>query len=308
LNGPKPPYGGKVRVHDSRDESQLEWKGCTKRGTELKFNKAVFDNDGIIVISSVEPHYFAGFTGGRKFLLPALAGHRSIELNHSLALDNRSMILRLEGNPVHEDLMEALGIFDRNDDIFSIQLVLNRDHRVSFARSGHIISSFDAAVEHAKEVYVVPVESKADIIIAVATPPMDLDLYQSQKAIESVRLALNDQGIVILVSPCRDGIGIRDFYDLLASGGNVFDKIKQEYRLGFHKAAKFAELLGKSKIFAVTELQSEILRAISISPFKNIQDAVDEATRLKGNNSRILVVKDACLTVPVPKGLNVQAT
>lgn len=300
LGGPRPPYGGEVAVHDSRDPSQLKLIGRTSRGTELSFNKRLFDTDGIIVIGSVEPHYYAGFTGGRKFLLPALAGFRSIEMNHSLALDDRSTILRLEGNPVHEDFMEALDMFHRYDDIFSIQLVLNRDHQVGSAQSGHIVHSFTSAVESAKQIYVAPVGAKADIIIAVARPPMDLDLYQAHKAIENVKLALKDQGVVILVSPCRDGIGPRGFYDLLASGGDVFANIRKRYRLGYHKAAKLVQLSKQAKLFAVTDLQPRILRHISIAPHKDVQSAVDEATRLKGKESRILVVLDGCLTVPLP--------
>lgn len=301
LGGPVPPYGGRVMVHNSKDDSQLKSMGRTSRGTELQFNKQVFDAEGIIVIGSVEPHYFAGFTGGRKFLLPALAGYRSIEMNHSLALDEGSGVLRLEGNPVHEDFMEALEIFNRHVDILSIQLVLNRDHRVSYTLSGHIVDSFNSAVEHAKEIYVAPVESNADVVITVATPPMDLDLYQSQKAIENIKPALNDHGVVILVSPCPDGIGIRNFYDLLASGGDVMMKIKEGYRLGYHKAAKLVELQRRAKLFAVTNLPSESLSAISIASFKNVQSAFDAATRLKGDDSKVLVVLDACITVPVPR-------
>lgn len=301
LGGSLPPYGGKLIVHNSKDNSLLRSAGRTSRGTELQFNRLVFDADGIIVVSSVEPHYFAGFTGGRKFLLPSLAGFRSIEMNHSLALDARSTILRLEGNPVHEDFMEALGIFDRNDDIFSIQLVLNRDHQVSYASSGHITDSFTDAVEHAREVYVAPVESKADIVISVATPPMDLDLYQAQKAIENVKPALKDDGVLILVAPCQDGIGIRAFYDLLASSGDVFEKIRKGYRLGYHKAAKIAELLTKAKLFAVTNLKPEVLNAIAISPYRDVQSAFNYATKLKGKDSHVLVVLDGCLTVPVPR-------
>jgi nickel-dependent lactate racemase len=268
----------------------------------LQLNKHVFDADGIIVLGSVEPHYYAGFTGGRKFLLPGLAGYRSIEMNHSLALDENSSILKLEGNPIHEDFMEALGIFDRYEDIFSIQLVLNRDHEVSYTVSGHIVDSFNGAVERAKQIYVAPVKSKAEIVVAVATAPMDLDLYQAHKAIENVKPALNDDGVLILVSACPDGIGPRGFYDLLASGGDVFSKIKQGYRLGYHKAAKIAELQKRAKLLAVTDLQAETLNAISITPYRGIQDALDAATRLKGHDSRVLIVLDGCLTVPVPGG------
>jgi len=301
LGGAFPPYGGRVVVHNSRDESQLRSIGRTSRGTELQLNKLLFDADGIIVIGSVEPHYYAGFTGGRKFLLPALAGYRSIEMNHSLALDESSAILRLEGNPVHEDFMEALDLFDRYDDIFSIQLVLNRDHQISYSASGHVIESFESAIALAKEIYVAPVDAKRDIILTVARPPMDLDLYQAHKAIENVKPALRDQGVVVLVSPCTDGIGPRGFYDLLASGRDVDAKIREGYRLGYHKAAKLVQLMKRARLFAVTDLQPGVLRDISIVPCRNVQSAIDEASNLKGTDASILVVLDACLTVPVPK-------
>jgi lactate racemase len=303
LGGPRPPYGGGVVLHNSGDDSQLKSIGRTSRGTELQFNTQLFDADGIIVVGSVEPHYYAGFTGGRKFLLPGLAGVTSIEKNHSLALDERSTILRLEGNPLHEDFMEALDIFDRYDDIFSIQLVLNRDHQVSYTLSGHIVESFNRAVDHAKEIYVVPVDTKADIIVTVARPPTDLDLYQAHKAIENVKPALKDQGVMILVSPCLDGIGPRNFYELLAYGGsvNAFNITKDKYRLGDHKAARIAQLLKEAKLFGVTTIDPKITRAAGITPYEDLQSAVDAATNMKGNDSRILVVLDGCLTVPVPK-------
>jgi nickel-dependent lactate racemase len=301
FGGPDPPYGGRVVLHDSTDESQLKEIGRTSRGTELKFNKEVFDADGIIVVGSVEPHYFAGFTGGRKFLLPGLAGFRSVEMNHSLALDQNSKVLQLEGNPVHDDSMEALDLFDRYEDIFSIQVVLNHDHQVSNAYAGHVVNSFKAAVERAKAIYVAPIEAKADIVLAAARPPMDANLYQSHKAIENVKLALKDEGIIILVSPCDEGIGPSNFYDLLASGTSISKAIKEGYKLGYHKAARLARLTKQARLFAVTNLPSETLNRISIIPCRDVQSAVSVASTMRGINSRVLVVQDGCVTVPVPK-------
>ncbi len=99
LGGKTPPYGGTVVVHDSKDPTSLRPIGKTSRGTELSFNSLLFDADGIIPVASVEPHYFAGYTGGRKFLLPALAGLDSITNNHCLAAEETSRVLRLEGKP-----------------------------------------------------------------------------------------------------------------------------------------------------------------------------------------------------------------
>jgi nickel-dependent lactate racemase len=301
LGGEAPRYGGKIVVHDSNAASSLKPLGRTSRGTELSFNSNVFEADGIIAIGSVEPHYFAGFTGGRKFLLPALAGFRSIEMNHSFALDERAKLLALEGNPVHEDFMEALEIFARSEDIFSIQQVLNREHQAAFASSGHIINSFMNAVERAKQTYAPSVRGKADIVVAVAKPPLDLDLYQSQKAIENAKLALSDGGILILVSKCPDGIGNQAFYKLLASPEEMKRVMTKGYEFGLHKALRIEELLGKARIFAVTDLPSKILERVSISPFRDAQSAFDEATRLMGKESSVLIVDDAGVTVPVPE-------
>jgi nickel-dependent lactate racemase len=300
LGGESTPYGGKVAIHACRNTSVLKPLGQTSRGTELFLNSQLFEADGIIAIGSVEPHYFAGFTGGRKFLLPALAGFRSVEMNHALALDERAKVLALEGNPVHEDFMEALEIFGRNNDIFSIQMVLNCEHQPAFASSGHIINSFMSAVNRARQTYAPSVEAKADIVVAVAKPPVDLDLYQAHKAIENAKLALTDGGVLILVSKCPDGIGNEAFYNLLTSPDKI-GKLTKGYEFGLHKALKITQLLSRAKIFAVTDLPSNSLEKISISPFRNVQSAFDEATNLKGNESRVLIVDDAGVTVPVPE-------
>jgi len=301
LGGTNPPYGGKVAVHNSKDEGSLTPLGETSRGTKLMMNSNLFNADGIIAIGSVEPHYFAGFTGGRKFFLPALAGYRSVEMNHSLALDENSKILALNGNPVHEDFMDALQIFNRNEDIFSVQLVLNMKQEITYTSSGRIVNSFEDAVEHAKEVYTTKVKEKADIIIAITKPPLDLDLYQSHKSAENVKLALKEDGVLILVSKCADGIGNRAFYDLLAGGESAISKAKESKPFGCHKAVKFSELLKKAHFFAVTDLPPTILNSIGVQAFSSVQTALDEATRMKGAQSQVLVVDDAAVAVPVPE-------
>ena len=293
-----PPYGGEVRIHDSRDNSSLVEFGRTRRGTKLLINRLLAEAEGIIVVGSVEPHYFAGYTGGRKFLLPGLAGLESIVMNHALAADESSRIIKLEGNPVHEDFMDALDRFGRFDDIFSIQLVLNAQHQVSYASSGHIVHSFVKAVERAEETYVPPVKGRADIVISVAKPPMDCDLYQSQKALDNVKLAVNEGGIIILVSRCKDGIGDRGFYNLL-TGADSMDP----HKFGFHKAVKMKKLLQNTTVFAVSDLPPTVAKSISITPFPDIQTAFDRATEIKGKHANALIVLDGGLVVPKPSEL-----
>lgn len=299
VGGKAPPYGGRVVVHNSKDPTTLKQVGKTSRGTELSFNSLLFDADGIIPVASVEPHYFAGYTGGRKFLLPALAGIDSIASNHCLAAEDSSRVLRLEGNPIHEDFMEALQMFGRFDHMFSIQLVLNVKAQTSYSCSGHIVQSFKRAVEYAKEIYVPKIQEKADIVISVNKPPLDIDLYQSQKALQNVELSVKEDGIIILVSSCPEGIGDSNFYKLLTSKDGGAGK-ENSRKFGYHKVVKLQNLLKRASIFAVTSLPDEVPKAIGLTPYRDLQKAFADATRIKGKNSRVLIVLDGAITVPVP--------
>ena len=298
IGGDAPPYGGKIAIHNCRDKDSLRLLGRTSRGTEVYLNSLLFDADGIIPVTSVEPHYFAGFTGGRKFLLPALAGFNSIVTNHCLAGEKDARLLALEGNPVHEDFMETLSMFGRIDDIFSIQLVLNRESQVSYACAGNILESFKQAVEHAKDIYVPKISRKADIVVSVNEPPLDIDLYQSQKALQNVEYAVKQGGIIILVSSCPEGIGDEHFYKLLTSD-KANTNGENARKFGYHKVVKLTNLLNNAQVFAVTNLPASIPKAIGLTPYQNAQEALADATKAKGKDSEVLVVLDAAITVPV---------
>jgi nickel-dependent lactate racemase len=291
----------KIIVHDGMKEENLVYKGLTKNDTEMWINKNVYEAGSLIPIGSVEPHYFGGFTGGRKFLLPGLSGYKTIEQNHRLVLRDGVETLKLEGNPVHEDFIDALKTL-KGKPIFSIQTVLNREKNLYAATAGDINESFYEAIKFAKEVFCVSIKEKADIVVTVAPYPMDVDLYQSLKATDYGKLALKENGILILVSKCRNGIGPSKFYELLSSSNSlkeVFDVVTKEYKLGYHIAAKIAELNSWAKMWGVTQLEDEIMRKAFIRPFSSIQNAIDEAINFKGKNAKIIFLMDGSITVPI---------
>ncbi len=291
------PY---IFAHDARADQDMVYIGRSSLGTELKINKLVAEARKIIVIGSVEPHYFAGYTGGRKAFFPGVASYKSIEQNHLHALEPNAKTLALEENPVHEDMIDSMG-FLRQKEIFAIMIVLDKDHRIYAAASGNIDDSFKSAVEKAKEVFIVKIPEKADIVVTVAKHPMDIDFYQSQKAIENAKLVLKNKGIIILVSQCASGTGDTQFIKLLSSCSTppeVFNRIKEGYVLGYHKAAKLAEINLWAEMYAVTELPEEILRSMHIKPFNSLQTALDESIQKKGKNSKVLFMIDGSLTVP----------
>ncbi|MDR0887578.1 MAG: nickel-dependent lactate racemase [Candidatus Methanoplasma sp.] len=288
----------RIICHDAKT-SECVNLGTSKNGTPMEVNKVAVEADRLVIITSVEPHYFAGYTGGRKSFLPGVASFRTVEANHKLAMSKAAQSLALKGNPVHEDMMDALEVV-KGKEIFSIQMVLDRHQNIYKAASGSLNPAFDRAVEWANEVFSVPIPEKADVVISVAPYPMDVDLYQSQKALDNGKWALKEGGKIVMVSKCREGIGHATFLTQLSTSKDpkqVLENLKAEYKLGYHKAAKMAEISIWADIWAVTDLDPEIIRSANITPFPSVADAVKEALRLKPD-AKFIVLMDGSVTIP----------
>lgn len=291
-----PQLKEKIHIHKAL-ETPHDYYGTTSRKTEVFFDPIIQKYSKIVVIGSVEPHYFAGYSGGRKGFLPGLAAYKTIEQNHKFALEKEAKNLALKGNPVHEDMEEAVKFIPK--DIFAMNMVLNQYRQVFACSSGNIFSSLYEAVRQAEKVYCVPAP-KRDIVLAVAPYPLDVNLYQAQKAIENGKIALNDGGILILVAQCRNGIGPDTFYQLLKKSStpqDALDSLKEGYKLGYHKAGKIAELTTRAQIWAVTDLEPDILRDVFMKPVGSVQQAIDDAIEEKGGE--VLVLPEASMTVPL---------
>ncbi len=289
-----------IVVHDARKDEDMVFLGKSSNGTEMFVHKEGVAAHKIIIIGSVEPHYFAGYTGGRKSFLPGIASYKTIEQNHKLALVPEACGLALKGNPVHEDMIDALKTVKK--EIFSIMTVLDKDHSIYAVTAGDIHASFDAAIDKANDVFCVPIEKKYDIVVSLVKFPADIDLYQAQKGIDNAKLALKEGGIMILVAKCRCGIGGKAFADLLGSCDTpqeVLDTIEKGYKLGYHKAAKMAEIGLWAQMWGVTDVEPAVLEKLFIKPFSSLQEAMDGAFKEKGEDTEVLFLMDGSLTVPM---------
>ena len=292
-------FARQIFVHDARNADELVRIGTSSLGTEMIINRRVLAAEKILVIGSVEPHYFAGYTGGRKGILPGVAGFKTIEQNHAHALDPRAKSLALEGNPVHDDMIDALDLLKNR--IFGIMAVLDKNHEIYCITAGDINSSFTQAVQKAEEVFVAPVSGPSDVVVSVSRYPMDIDLYQAQKSIENGKLILKEGGILILVSACWDGVGDEVFFNLLSLSAvpeEVFNNIKGKYELGYHKAGRLAEVFLKAKVWAKTELPDDVLEKIFMRPVNDLQKALDEALEMKGSDAKVIFLADGSVIVP----------
>lgn len=290
----------KIVVHDARDDSMLDYYGKTRYGNAMWLDRIVARTDKTVVIGSIEPHYFAGYTGGRKALLPGIAGYRTIEQNHSLALHANAKPLMLDGNPIHEEMRDCVAALGEKR-VYSIQMITDKNGNMHKAYTGPIIPTFEIAAHEARQIFTTRVARQADIVVTIAQPPFDMDFYQTLKAIEHGRLALNHGGILIIVSPCKQGLGPASFSRLFEKKDSIeraASKAISEYSLGDHNAYNLMTLRNQAQIWAVTEISQKILDNGGIRKFTSLQEAIDQAIRQKKQGQCILFLMNGSISVP----------
>lgn len=295
-------FDNRIFIHDCRDDNSLTHLGYTSRGTPVEVNRKLTDAECVIAINSVEPHFFAGFTGGRKSLIPGLAGFSTTVLNHSLAKFEDSKSLNLDTNPVNQDLEEAVRLI-KEMPVFSIQLVTSLRGDIVGIFCGDMKTAFEKAVKRARDAYTVDIENKYDIVFAVGEAPLDINLYQLQKAQEHGAEAVADGGILVVVGACNEGTGSDYFMKLAddypAPESALSSKAMSDNRFGIHKLVKTARRLKKIKIWYVTKLDDKLIRKVYYEPKKSLQVALDEALGMLGRSARVAVLRDACFILPV---------
>jgi nickel-dependent lactate racemase len=301
-------HAERISSHDAKRAAGLVHLGRTSRGTEVWVNRLLAEAQSVVVINSVEPHYFAGYTGGRKSLFPGLAGYETVWANHRLSMEQGSEHLRLAGNPVHEDLEECLTLGIAGKKVYSIQLVLDKDHRIGFASAGTLDRSFAAALAVADKQFVLRLERRYEAVVAVAPHPMDCNFYQTNKAIQAGALAVKDGGILIVVSECPYGLGENQtLYDMLSAADSPADALararQQDYKLGVQQATRIASILERAEIWVVSSLEDETVRSMFMTPASSVQQAVDAALAQQGEAAQLLFLTEASITVPRVQGV-----
>ena len=196
----------RLLVHDGYDSAQLIEVAAP--GGQVKINRAVMESDRIVAINSVEPHFFAGYTGGRKSIIPGVAGADTVERSHAGAMTEQAGILLVEGNPVREFIHSRSRFLDAKI-IWSIQVVLDKNDKIAAAFAGDIDKTFAAACVEARKHYVVEIDEPYDIVIGAIHPPLDLSLYQAMKGWELPMAGVRDGGVLVMTAPCREGVGAK---------------------------------------------------------------------------------------------------
>ncbi len=263
--------------HDCKNCKELVYVGHTTFNTPVYINKKVIEADRRILTGSVVHHYFAGFGGGRKALIPGVAGWETIQHNHSLMFDDRAVSGRLEGNPVHEDLLEAARMVGGD---FLINTVLDQNNKILGIFTGDMYEAHLAACRMADYIYGVEIEDKADVVIASCGGyPKDINVYQAHKALSNAMQALRQGGQLILLARCSEGIG-SEAYEQWASKYQLLSELesalRKNFALGGHKAFTVGRLLQRGRVYLVSDLNPEKARMLGFFPVSSLEEAVDK--------------------------------
>lgn len=282
------------------DPDDCLYLGRTAAGTPVTITRKVAEARRRICLGNVEYHYFAGYSGGTKAIMPGCSTLSAIEKNHGRMLLPGACAGELNANPVRQDLEEAAAICGVD---FILNLVLDEHKEILRAEAGHLVAAHRRLCAFLDQVYRREMKKPADIVLASqGGAPKDLNLYQTQKALDNAARAVREGGVIILIGSCREGLGGEVFRDWM-TGADSPEEILSRYaregfRLGAHKAAAIAAVLRKAQVFLVSELEEELVRSVHLVPQPSAQAALNAAFSRLGPRARVLAMPSAGSTLP----------
>lgn len=282
----------RVRCIDS-DPTNVELIGHTSRGTPVTVFRPVLEADMRVCLGALEYHYFVGYSGGYKAIIPGTSGLDTIKANHRMMTARGAVPGKWEGNPVREDIDEAGEMVGAD---FILNVILDGSKRVVSVVAGHPVSAHREGCARLDAFGRVTVEQRVDVVIVSAGGhPKDINLYQAQKALDSARHIVRPGGIILLVAECGEGLGNPTFEEWMtaASGPDeIIARIQEEFVLGGHKAAAVALAMKQAEIYVISALPSELVRSVGFHPFDTPKQALGHALAQAGGRATVAVIPE----------------
>lgn len=288
-----------IKSHNIDDTSNLIDLGFTTRGTPIWTNQQYYNADLKIVTGDIEPHHFAGYSGGYKSAAIGLAGRETINRNHAMLVDPRAWIGEYDENPLRQDIDEIgrkIGVH------FALNAVLNHEKQVVAVFSGHPSRVQQAGILKSKGVSSIASPQVFDLVVASAGGyPKDINFYQAQKAITHASMFCKKGGTIILVAECIEGAGSKAYVDFMQGKDSieqVFSAFQaQGFSVGPHKAFQVARLLQDFRILMVSAIDPKVVRGLLIEPAEHVQTAFDMASKDISSPFSVAILPHATTTM-----------
>ena len=288
-----------IVIHDAYDDSQMAFKGVLPSGGELWVNKLAVEADLLISEGFIEPHFFAGFSGGRKSVLPGIASKKTVLWNHNAKFiaNKNSRAGNLQDNPVHRDMLFAAKQVNL---AFILNVVINGEKKVIKAFAGNLEEAHAHGCKLVKEIAEVkPVYS--DIVITTnGGYPLDQNIYQTVKGMTAGEACVNPGGVIIILSSCADGTGGEFFYKLLAeksSAKEAYESLNNvepcDTEFDQWEAQILARILCKANVIIVSDkCDPEIIKGMHIKHAYSLDEALETAKSIVGEDKKITIIPD----------------
>jgi len=290
--------------HISTDDANLVTVGTTSFGNRVEINREVWEADRIILTGEIIYHLIAGYSGGRKSLVPGVGGFRTTTFNHRMIFDPNCRSGKLDGNPAHEDLLEACRMVDPD---FIVNVVLSPDGRLIQVVAGHFDHAHREGCRTVDRMLAADVDQPYDLVIASAGGfPLDIDLRQAHKGLENACQALRPGGAILFYAECPNGAGIKSFEEYIARYNDEFEMqaaLQNEFVVGGHKAFWVVRLGRLYRVYLVSRLDAEFVRRCHYEPVspENHEQVLASLLRGVGPNGRVAVIPYSGFTLPVQR-------
>lgn len=295
----------KIVVHDAFAEDACTFVRVLPSGAELWVNRLALECDLLVTEGFIEPHFFAGFSGGRKSILPGICNAATVSENHSYRAiaSPYAMAGVLERNPIHEDMVCAARSVNVQ---FILNVALNSQKKIIGAFAGDLEQAHEKGVEYVRSLAQCPVV-KGDIVITTnGGYPLDQNLYQSPKAVATAEACCREGGVIIMVAGCVDGMGGEHFAQLMLQGtpdeiDTFLSKIPPKESIPEQWCAQiYSRILKKHTVILVTShLDHDLVRRANMIPASTPDEALELAYEKLGRDAQVVVIPDGVTVLAV---------
>lgn len=288
------------------DKIYLKFLGKSSNGSPIYIDKHFYEADLKILTGYVEPHFFFGFSGGRKSLVPGIAGEETIMDNHSaekIASPNARFGIYKE-NPMHQ---HALEIAKKVEVDFIVNVCINEEHKITQVAAGDLEKAHEFLVNYQLKHIFREISEPYDIVVCGnGGYPLDLNLYQAVKSMAIGEMAVKKGGTIISVNECSDGVGQDKFKELIFSGmtpKEIYEKIlnKEIVVSDQWEIQILARILMKADIYVISKLNENEIGNIGLKYAKTVENAIKNCLRKYGSDASILILPNGPQVLPLMK-------
>lgn len=289
--------------HRCKNDENLIDLGKTSFGTNVILNLRAVNADFIVSTGLIEPHFFAGYSGGRKIVMPGIAGKKSVFQNHSYEMiaHPNSRYGILDGNVIYQDGVEAAKIAKLG---FIVNVIVNKEHRIAKAFAGDFMKAYRAGVHFLSKFVNIPVSQRVDIVITSnGGYPLDRNVYQTVKGMATAELIVKKGGVIVVMAECLDGLIHKDFFDLLVSvksSDELLKKIRENEPLNDQWQAQFlAWILNNAEVILMTKgVKHSYIEDMMMMPASTPEEALELALKMTGKEAKIAAIPEGPFIIP----------